>query len=325
MPRLSTMGLALSAAIAMAAPALAAEASLMTLQDDFEGQDFDPSGGLYYKDNFEQSAGTVEFSGEDVREGEGALSLSLKSLCGAVAKGCSERAEVWERPEVLARYDAPVWYGFSMKLAEPIPEDDHRYLVAQWKREMTSEAEKGYSPFLAVRLDKGRLTVTVETDEIPVEPLGTTERPTGCKPGETLVNNRPHDGQTRALIAWEGDMELADWRFFNGCTTAITVSRHGSLPSPKSGWIDLAFFIQTGPDGGGMIEVLANGQRVATAEGHIGHEGAGLGERQYFKFGPYRAGKEGDWTVLYDRFRRGPKCSDVTDSPVCSNFAVAAQ
>ena len=31
------------------------------LFDSFDGPDFSPRGGLYYRDNFEQSAGTVEF------------------------------------------------------------------------------------------------------------------------------------------------------------------------------------------------------------------------------------------------------------------------
>lgn len=324
MPRLANGIATLAAGLMFGLSALAADTAQLKLEDDFEAQDFAPAGGLFYKDNFEQSAGTIKFETGDVREGKGALALGLKALCGA-ASGCSERAEVWERPEVLAPYDAPVWYGFSMKLTDPVPEDDHRYVMAQWKREMTSEAEKGYSPFLAIRLDKGKLTVTVETDEVPIHPLGTPELPATCKPGEALVNNRPHDGQTRALIAWEDDMELSAWRYFNGCTSAITVTRHGALPAAKSGWIDFAFYVQTGPEGGGLIEVLANGERVATAEGHIGHQGKGLGDKQYFKFGPYRAGRDGDWTVLYDRFRRGPKCSDVTDSPVCAAIAVAGR
>ena len=317
--------LAAAAILAIAGPALAADATQVRLRDDFELGKFDPAGGLYYKENFEQSAGTVRFESEDVRSGKGALALTLKSLCPADDEGCSERAEVWERPEVLVPYDAPVWYGFSMKLADPIPEDDHRYLMAQWKRQMTSEAEKGYSPFLALRLDKGKLTVTVETDEVKVEPLGTPERPTSCKQGETLVNDRPHDGQTRALVAWEAGMELSAWRYFNGCTSDITVTYHEGLPAAASGWIDFAFFIQTGPRGGGLVEIIANGKRIATAEGHIGHAGPGLLDRQYFKFGPYRAGRAGEWTVLYDNFRRGPKCSDVTDAPVCSSFSVAGQ
>ena len=37
---------------------------VQALYDDFEGPDFSPTGGLYYKDNEEQRAGTVEFQGQ---------------------------------------------------------------------------------------------------------------------------------------------------------------------------------------------------------------------------------------------------------------------
>jgi hypothetical protein len=152
----------------------------LRLADDFELGDFAPEGGLYYKDNFEQSAGTVTFQSDDVRNGEGALKLTIEPICPD-RSGCSERAEVWERPEVLARYDSPVWYGFSMKLADPVPQDDHRYVMAQWKREIIPGAEKNYSPFFALRLDKGRLIFTIDSDSLDVVPLGSEgARPAAC-------------------------------------------------------------------------------------------------------------------------------------------------
>ena len=308
-------------------PAMAEEeAWRQRLADDFELGDFAPEGGLYYKNNFEQSAGTVEFQSGDVRDGNGALTLSLRPNCSADHDGCSERAEVWERPEVLAPYDKPLWYGFSMKLVEPIPDDAHRYLLAQWKRQLTPEAGKDYSPFLAIRLDRGRLTVTVDSDSLRVFPLGSGERKTGCLPGETPVADRPHDGQTRALIAYEEGMPITEWRYVDGCTSDISVVQHApGLPQAASGWIDLAFFIQTGPKGGGRIDVMANGRLIASATGRIGHAGDGLGEKQYFKFGPYRAAHSTDWTVLYDRFRRGPRCEDVVSEKACSLLDVAQQ
>jgi len=39
--------------------------------------------------------------------------------------------------------------------------------------------------------------------------------------------------------------------------------------------------------------------------------GPGLDANQYFKFGPYRASGQLPWSVSYDDFRRGPRCSDV--------------
>ena len=70
---------------------------------------------------------------------------------------------MWERPDVLAGYDKALWYAFSMKLADPVPADNHRYVMAQWKREILPGAQGDYSPFLALRLLRGRLAVTVET------------------------------------------------------------------------------------------------------------------------------------------------------------------
>jgi hypothetical protein len=309
-----------------AAHGLADDAATLRLADDFELDDFAPDGGLYYKDNFEQSAGTVTFQSDDVRHGKGALQLTLVPICPAARSGCSERAEVWERSEVLARYDSPLWYGFSMKLADPIPADDHRYLMAQWKRQILPGAQKAYSPFLALRLDKGKLIMTIDSDSLSVVPLGSEGRETDCLPGEAPVNHRPHDGQTRALVAFEAGMPVADWRYVNGCTSDLEVIRHApGLPAANSGWIDFAFFIQTGPEGDGRIEILANDRWIASVKGRIGHGGEGLGDNQYFKFGPYRAAHDSKWSVLYDRFRRGPGCEHVASETACNTVELAAR
>ena len=304
---------------------LADDNAALRLADDFELGEFAPDGGLYYKDNFEQSAGIVTFQSDDVRNGEGALKLTIEPICPD-RKGCSERAEVWERPDVLARYDSPVWYGFSMKLAHPVPRDDHRYVMAQWKREILPGAEKSYSPFFALRLDKGRLIFTIDSDSLDVVPLGSEGRETGCLPGEAPVNHRPKYGQTRALAAYEAAMPVTDWRYVDGCTSDLEVIRHApGLPAADSGWIDFAFMIQTGPDGDGRIEIIANDRWIATVKGRIGHQGEGLGQNQYFKFGPYRAAQETEWTVLYDRFRRGPACEDVASETACNTVELAAR
>ena len=141
----------------------------MTLHDSFDGPDFSTGGGLYYRDNFEQSAGKVEFQKAVKLEGEGALKLSVKPLCTAKDDGCSERAEIWEQTELRVPYDQGVWYGFAVKFADPIPTDDHRYLIAQWKREIDPGAEGDFSPFLALRVRNGKLFATVETNYIAPE------------------------------------------------------------------------------------------------------------------------------------------------------------
>jgi len=288
--------------------------------DDFEAGRFDPNGGLYYKMNREQSAGVVKFQSRDVRFGKGALSLSVTPFCEPDNKDCSERAEVWMKKDIHAPYEEPVWYAFSIKMEKPVPTAKHRFVMAQWKRKILVGAKTPYSPFLALRLNKGKFVFTVETDRLNVQPIGAGARQSGCLEGETWVLDRQEDNQTRALVSKQPDMSWSDWRHYNGCTSEIKIRQHTQgLPKAVDGWSDFVFFVKTGPQGNGRIEIFANGQHTTTITGKIGHRGQGLGDYQYFKFGPYRAaGKIDNWTVLYDRFRRGPRCIDVTDAATCA-------
>jgi len=282
------------------------------LRDGFEQGDFARDGGLFYKNNPEQRSGRVIFGKTAPYSGSGALTLIAMPSCLPHAVACSERAEVWERPEVLAPYDSTVWYGFALRLDDPLPQDDRRYVIAQWKREIIPGAAGDYSPFLALRLYRGRLGVTVETDRIPSYPIGGSERPAGCLPGEALVLDRPHTRQTRALVAMESGATRENYPgYFNACAPGIRVTTHADLPTAQQGWIDFVIRSQPGPDGDGLIEVVADGVPIVTVQGHIGHSRPGLDHNQYFKMGPYRAPAPLPWSISYDDFRRGPRCSDV--------------
>lgn len=285
------------------------------LADGFEAADFAPSGGLYYKKNFEQSAGRVEFQSETTRSGRGALKLTVRPLCASTASDCSERAEVWERTALRVPYDRGVWYGFSVKFAEPIPSDDHRYLIAQWKRQIDEGAKGDFSPFLALRLRRGKLFATVETNDIPDTRAAENGR---CGPGETRVWRRPETNQTRALVAADTNWLDSDAKQFQSCTARISVKARGAaLPDPASGWIDFAVYTKPGPGGDGHIEIFANNEWIVTVTGRIGHADPGLGNFQYFKFGPYRAAHSTVWTMYYDDFRRSPDCRDVLPTGMC--------
>ena len=124
----------------------------------------------------------------------------------------------------------------------------------------------------------------------------------------------------RALVATDPHWEQHDARLFKAHTDRITVFDRGNgLPAPQSGWIDFAVMTRPGPNGTGHIELFANGRPIVTAKGYIGHNDRGLGENQYFKFGPYRAAGEGEWTLYYDDFRRSPDCIDVLrDEKACA-------
>ena len=122
----------------------------------------------------------------------------------------------------------------------------------------------------------------------------------------------------RALVATGPNWTPGDGDLFHTCTDAITITDHGNeLPAPDSGWIDFAIFTKPGPNGDGHIELFANGKPIVTVKGHIGHDDKGLGENQYFKFGPYRGAHTTDWTVYYDDFRRSPRCADVLAGAPC--------
>jgi hypothetical protein len=275
------------------------------LRDDFDGPDFAPLGGLYYRDNFEQSAGSLEFQSEVKRSGSGALKLSVREIAAAAGgEDHSERAEIWEKTALWAPYGQGMWYGFAVRFADPIPDDEHRYLIAQWKRQILPGAEGDFSPFLALRMTNGKLYATVETNHIAPR---ADAAPTGVP---TFF--RPRKNQMRALIATDAAWTEADARLFSGSSTALSLEHHGNpLPGPSSGWIEFAIFVKPGPDGDGHIEIIANGKPVVTVKGPIGHADKGLGDRQYFKFGPYRAGHSGVWTLYYDHFRRSPERADL--------------
>ncbi|MEQ1951962.1 polysaccharide lyase [Mesorhizobium sp. CN2-181] len=307
-----------AATLCLAAPAVAEPGSTI-LHDSLDGPDFAESGGLYYRENYEQSAGKVEFQSEVKRSGDGALKLSIRPLCNADSDGCSERAEIWEKTKLRVPYNEGVWYGFAVKFADPIPQDDHRYLIAQWKREIDAGAEGDFSPFLALRLRNGKLFATVETNYIQPTAQPASNGSAGtCASGSTPVWLRPETNQMRALVATEAGWTPEDGAIYAACTDAIQVIDHGNkLPTADSGWIDFAIYTKPGPDGSGHIEMFANGKPIVTIKGHIGHADEGLGENQYFKFGPYRAAHTTEWTLYYDDFRRSPNCADVLADGTC--------
>lgn len=284
------------------------------LLDGFEGDGFSPAGGLYYRRNAEQEAGTYAFQREVTRGSAGALKLSVRSL--ADGGGGSERAEVWEQTALRVPYDRAVWYGFSVRFGEPVPQDDHRHLIAQWKREIGPSARGDYSPFLALRLVRGRLFATVETKLEPEHAAGAS--------GRTPAWLRHESGQMRALVATDAGWEARDGARFRSRTDRIAViDRGGRLPLPGSGWIDFAVMTRPGPGGDGRIELFANDRWIVTVRGAIGHDDPGLGPNQYFKFGPYRSAARQDWTLYYDNFRRSMRAEHVLGPDLLAEYRAA--
>lgn len=310
-----------SALLFCIAHSTAFSADMSKLHDGFDRSDFSPAGGLYYRNNREQAAGTYEFQSDVKRHGAGALKLTVRSQCKQTDSGCSERAEVWEKTELWVPYDKPVWYGFAVKFANPIPLDNHRYLIAQWKREILPEAQGDFSPFLGIRYNSGKLFVTVETNyhaPSKAQPVNGV-----CPAGTTAVWLRPETNQMRALVVKPSGWIPADEERYTNCTDKIDVIDHGNaLPEVSSGWIDFAVLSKPGADGSGHIEIFANGKWIASVKGAIGHADFGLGKNQYFKFGPYRDGAPNTWALYYEDFVRSYNCEDVVkDKEACRLIA----
>lgn len=304
---------------AMADTKVSAPAEI-SLRDGFDGTDFAPEGGLYYRENFEQSAGRVEFQSDVVRAGAGALRLSVRPLCKPDSEGCSERAEIWEQTDLRVPYDQGVWYGLSMRYDDPPPLEDHRYVVMQWKREIGPGADGDFSPFLALRVRSGVAFATVETNYIA--PAADAPRPEAgqCPSGWSPVWLRPETRQMRVLVANAADWTPEITPEFDHCTSAVVTDGPGILPEARPDWHDYAFYTRPGPGGDGLIHMLVDGAHVVSIRGHIGHADEGLGENQYFKFGPYRDGGEGDWAMYYDSFLRSPDCADLLSGAVCDSL-----
>ena len=114
------------------------------------------------------------------------------------------------------------------------------------------------------------------------------------------------DGTCRVWIAWQLGAEPPARR---GCRVAV--ERFADLPPSDSGWIDMVYRIRADAGGDGLVEVWANGRRIARATGAIGYDGM---RRQFFKFGPYRDPVGYPTTVYLDNFRRGASLAQVDPS-----------
>ncbi len=217
----------------------------------------------------------------------------------------AERAELWESKESAPDFGQEAWYGFSMWIdGGSAPYGDfNRVVLGQWKASYDDDDEVDYSPFLSQRLTGGFYHITLDVDArrrtndddgkletcrlllafaggppSPMDPELDLERPVQC---EARLEHQ--------------DLELAP-------VEAVQIERYAYLPRPFDRWTDLIFRVKAGEDG--IVQVWADGVLVAAARGWIGHK-AGLGTRQYFKFGPYRDPAPYGFVAYLDNLARG--------------------
>ncbi len=278
-----------------------------------------------------------------------AVAVRIDELTGGSNCGAGElcqRAEIRENPKRWIRFGDEAWYGFSFRVRGEYPDDglSARWILAQFK-EQTDE-----SPFLALRFDDGVFHITVQDDaqrftiasaQHTTEQLKTFRAELGgLSPVEVDLARQIVDAgrQLQLTLAQIGRQLRARSELFRQFAGAPTVERfleygyvadqpagHADvlrivpgtapvLPDPKRDWVDVTLHVRAGREGAGFVQVWANGKDVVTAEGNIGHR-LRSGDRQYFKFGQYRAHARQSSELLFDQFRRGTRREQVY--PVC--------
>lgn len=272
----------------------------------------------------ERPEGQISLSREHARAGEKSLKLRIREPVFGTATwvpkptSClvegryaeytpdeKERAEIWESFDLGPKFGDDLYYGFSMwidRASAPL-DDGTRLVIGQWKAPIDD------SPFVAQRFTGGYYHLTLDVDAAEHDPA--TGKPYGCK----------------LLLAFEADMPLDDVApakalgLPSRCEAkqggpeipltpahAIAIERFAYLPPPYNHWTDLVFRVKGGADG--IVEIWANGTKIARATGHVGHGGA-VGQPQYFKFGPYRDPASFATTVFLDNLARGSSFADV--------------
>ncbi len=237
---------------------------------------------------------------------DGAIAVRIDEATGGSNCGGGElcqRAEIRENPKRWLRLGEESWYGFSLRVRGEYPDDglSTRWILAQFK-EQTDE-----SPFLALRFDDGVFHITVQDD---------SERYTVASARHTIDRLKTYRAGLAGMTGW-----LPEFRYVtdvpavaDGGRLRVVPGSAPVLPDPRRDWVDLTLRVRAGRDGKGLVQVWANGRDVVAIEGNIGHR-ARAGDRQYFKFGQYRAQTRHSTELLFDQFRRGTRREQVY--PAC--------
>lgn len=271
----------------------------------------------------ERPEGLISLSQDRARDGNQALKLVIPepvfSTATWVPKATScliagryaeytpdekERAEIWESFDFGPAFGDDLYYGFAMWIDRcSAPQgDDTRLVIGQRKAPIDD------SPFIAQRFTGGYFHVTLDVDSDRTDPA--TGRPYGCK--LVLAFERAlAEKQSLTLQSAPACEARQDAPTDLQPAKAIAIQRLDFLPSPFDHWVDLVYHVKGGPNG--IVELWADGRKVARATGYVGHQGA-VGQPQYFKFGPYRDKASFATTVYLDNLARGDSFAAVDPS-----------
>jgi hypothetical protein len=222
-----------------------------------------------------------------------------------------ERAELWEEKDQSPKFGEgqALYYGFSMWVdGKSVPNGDfNRLVLGQWKAACKTECDG--SPFLAQRLTGRFYHITLDVDAVVDK--GGAQGPTTCKILLAFSKDPPSKFEKPLKLDRPAQCESRlQWQM-NALKPVdqIEITRERYLPNPLDNWTDLVFRVEGGKTGG-VFQVWAQGQLIATAKGWIGHH-ISEGMKQYFKFGPYRDPAGYGFTVYLDNLAIGQSYDEV--------------
>jgi hypothetical protein len=124
--------------------------------------------------------GSVELQSTVVRAGRGAAKITVRlgdkyEGTGPLQSKATERDELLERSDLVAREGDGVAYSFSIFLPEDFLVVPTRLVLAQWKQYDTKHTALVDNPVVAVRYAGGELSVTLQTSREKQTLYRTTE------------------------------------------------------------------------------------------------------------------------------------------------------
>jgi hypothetical protein len=226
-----------------------------------------------------------------------------------------ERAELWEDKAYSPNFGTEVWYGFSMYVtrASVPPDDFNRVVLGQWKASYPEEPPSDYSPFLGQRLTGGFYHITLDVDAVePDAPKDFEGGRKTCKLLLAFAKSAPSKFDAPLDLERPGkicEVRLEHSNYALEPVDPPDIKRFAYLPDPFDKWTDVVVGMKAGK--GGFVELWVDGQRIARADGKIGHDAALVGQPQYFKFGPYRDPAGYPFEVYLDNLARGEVKDEV--------------
>ncbi|PZM08837.1 heparin lyase I family protein [Rhizobium tubonense] len=239
----------------------------------------------------------------------------------------SERSELWESNAVWKKMGAEVWYRFDMYVDNSIKPDTDRFVIGQWKEHGSPKD----SPIIAQRFTGRTFTVSIEQnnnkakrgdrDDLCRVYIASqnpkSDPPWGHSSTDAVLTALKAKNEPEAPLSFshplitspqpDAPKSIANLR----CDDGLEVHTDRQLPNPFGGWTTMVYHIRMSPDQRGLIEIWANGHRIAEATGRIGFTGSKPGAQQYFKFGSYRNPANFNTITKLSNFVRGDSRAGV--------------